>query len=215
MKEKLKMVAVPCIYALSIIMFAFSMYFVQKILSTSVFKDKNITIEDTEYVDKEIIENQEYLPVVSTKETIIKPYTSDNVKVGKNFYDYMGEADSQEQSIIYYENTYMQNSGIDYYSNDTFDVVSILDGTVIDIKKDNILGTIVEIRHTNELISVYQSLSEVSVNVDDTVVRGQIIGTSGKSNLNLNVENCLHFELYYMGQIVNPNDYYDKSLTDL
>lgn len=215
MKEKLKMVAVPCIYALSIIMFAFSMYFVQKILSTSVFKDKNITIEDTEYVDKEIIENQEYLPVVSTKETIIKPYTSDNVKVGKNFYDYMGEADSQEQSIIYYENTYMQNSGIDYYSNDTFDVVSILDGTVIDIKKDNILGTIVEIRHTNELISVYQSLSEVSVNVDDTVFRGQIIGTSGKSNLNLNVENCLHFELYYMGQIVNPNDYYDKSLTDL
>lgn len=215
MKEKLKMVAVPCIYALSIIMFAFSMYFVQKILSTSVFKDKNITIEDTEYVDKEIIENQEYLPVVSTKETIIKPYTSDNVKVGKNFYDYMGEADSQEQSIIYYENTYMQNSGIDYYSNDTFDVVSILDGTVIDIKKDNILGTIVEIRHTNELISVYQSLSEVSVNVDDTVVRGQIIGTSGKSNLNLNVENCLHFELYYMGQIVNPNDYYEKSLTDL
>ncbi len=215
MKEKLKMVAVPCIYALSIIMFAFSMYFVQKILSTSVFKDNNITIEDTEYVDKEIIESQEYLPVVSTKETIIKPYTSDNVKVGKNFYDYMGEADSQEQSIIYYENTYMQNSGIDYYSDDTFDVVSILDGTVIDIKKDNILGTIVEIRHTNELISVYQSLSEVSVNVDDTVVRGQTIGISGKSNLNLNVENCLHFELYYMGQIVNPNDYYDKSLTDL
>ena len=46
-------------------------------------------------------------------------------------------------------------------------------------------------------------------------MQGQIIGKSGQSNLNLESENNLHFELYYMGQIVNPNDYYDKSLTDL
>lgn len=213
--KKLKSLAVPGVYALSIVMFAFSMFFVQKILSTSLFKDDDITNEDTEYVDNEIIENHEYLPVISTQKFIIKPFNNADVKVSKDFYDYLGEESSQQNSIIYYENTYMQNSGIDYSSENAFDVISILEGTVIDVKNDNVLGTIVEIRHTNELISVYQSLSEVSVSVDDTVMQGQIIGKSGKSNLNLNSDNCLHFELYYMGQIVNPNDYYDKSLTDL
>ena len=109
----------------------------------------------------------------------------------------------------------MQNSGIDYYSDNSFDVISILDGTVIDVKSDNIVGSIVEIRHTNNLISLYQSLGEVNVKVDDKVVQGQIIGKSGKTNLNTKVDNNLHFELYYNGEIVNPNDYFDKNIKDL
>jgi len=215
MKGKLKSFVVPSIYAFALVLFAFSMYFVQKLLSNSLLKDNEIINEETEYVDSEIIENNEYLPVVGTEETIIKPFTSTEVKISKDYYDYMGEEDSQENSIIYYENTYMQNSGIDYYSDNSFDVVSILEGTVIDVKSDNVIGTVVEIRHTNELISVYQSLSEVTVKVDDKVVQGQVIGKSGKSNLNVDIENGLHFELYYMGEIVNPASYYDKSLTDL
>lgn len=214
MKERLKSLVVPSMYALSLLFFVFSMYFVQKLLSNSLFKEKDV-IEETEYVDSEIIENNEYLPVVGVEETIIKPFTSSDVKVSKSYYDYMGEASNQQNSIIYYENTYMQNSGIDYSSDKSFDVVSILEGTVIDVKNDNVMGTIVEIRHTNELISVYQSLSEVNVKIDDKVVQGQIIGKSGKSNLNLGIDNNLHFELYYMGEIVNPEEYYDKSLTDL
>lgn len=215
MKGKLKSFVVPGIYALSLFLFVFSFYFVQRLISNSVLKDENLIDKETEYVDNEIIENNEYLPVVSTEETIIKPFNSTDVVVSKNFYDYMAEADSQKNSIIYYENIYMQNSGIDYSSDKAFDVVSILGGTVIDVKNDSVLGNIVEIRHSNELISVYQSLSEVNVKVDDKIIQGQIIGKSGKSNLNVDLDNCLHFELYYMGEVVNPSDYYDKSLTDL
>lgn len=215
MKGKFKSFVVPGIYALSLFLFVFSFYFVQRILSNSVLKDENLIDKETEYVDNEIIENNEYLPVVSTEETIIKPFNSADVIVSKNFYDYMAEEDSQKNSIIYYENIYMQNSGIDYSSDNSFDVISILSGTVIDVKNDSVLGNVVEIRHSNELISVYQSLSEVNVKVDDKVIQGQIIGKSGKSNLNVDLDNCLHFELYYMGEVVNPVDYYDKSLTDL
>lgn len=215
MKGKLKSFVVPSIYALSLILFVFSMYFIQEILSNTLLKDDNLVDKETEYVDNEIIEHNEYLPVVGTEETIIKPFVGNDVKISKNYYDYQDEADNQQNSIIYYENTYMQNSGIDYSSDNPFDVVSILEGTVIDVKTDNVLGTVVEIRHTNELISVYQSLSEITVKVDDKVVQGQVIGKSGKSNLNVDIENGLHFELYYMGQIVNPENYYDKTLTDL
>lgn len=215
MKGKIKSFAVPGIYALSLVLFVLSLYFGQKLLSNTLLKEKNLVNDEIEYVDSEIIENNNYLPVVETKETIVKPFVSSDVKVSKDYYDYMAESENQQNAIIFYENTYMQNSGIDYCSDKAFDVVSILDGTVIDVKSDNVLGTIVEIRHTNEIISVYQSLGEINVKLDDKVMQGQVIGKSGKSNLNVNIENGLHFELYYMGQVVNPSDYYDKSLTDL
>lgn len=215
MKRKLKSFVVPSIYVLSIVLFVFSLYFIQDVLSDTLLKDKSLFEKQTELVDKEIIEQNNYLPVVSNSEIIIKPFTVDSVKVVRGYYDYTTDSAQQESSIIYYENTYMQNSGIDYSSETEFDVVSILEGTVIDVKSDNVLGNIVEIRHTNELISVYQSLSEVTVKVDDKVVKGQIIGKSGESNINRNTSNNLHFELYYKGQIVNPEEYYDKNLTDL
>lgn len=215
MKRKLKSFVVPSIYVLSIVLFVFSLYFIQDVLSDTLLKDKSLFENQTELVDKEIIEQNNYLPVVSNSEIIIKPFTVDSVKVVRGYYDYTTDSAQQESSIIYYENTYMQNSGIDYSSETEFDVVSILEGTVIDVKSDNVLGNIVEIRHTNELISVYQSLSEVTVKVDDKVVKGQIIGKSGESNINRNTSNNLHFELYYKGQIVNPEEYYDKNLTDL
>ena len=192
MKGKLKTLVVPSMYALSLVLFIFSMYFVQRLLSNNLLKEEN----EIEYVDNEIIEYDNYLPVIDVKESIIKPFTSNEVRINKDFYDYNEEAEKQQNSIIYYENTYMQNSGIDYCADNPFDVVSILDGTVIDVKSDNIMGNIVEIRHTNELISVYQSLNEVNVKVDDKVVQGQIIGKSGSSNLNVDIANNLHFEIY-------------------
>ena len=214
MKGKIKNLVVPGMYVLSLLFFVFSMYFVQKMLSNSLLSDVDVDL-DTEYVDNEIIEDNNYLPVVDDVVTIGKPYISDSVSISKNFYDYKSDEKNQQDSIIYYENTYMQNSGVDYTSDSIFDVVSVLDGTVIDVKEDNIMGKIIEIRHTNELITVYQCLGEVNVKIDDNVVQGQVIGKSGKSNLNVKSDNNLHFELYYMGEIVNPLEYYDKSLTDL
>ncbi len=213
MKERIKLIVVPSVYVLSIVFFAICLYFAGNIFKKSIaLKNAN---KDTEYVDNEIIEKYDYVPVINVKETIIKPFTSSDVSVSRGFYDYTGEEETQENSIIFYENTYMQNSGIDYSSDNAFDVVSILPGEVIDLKADNIVGTTITIRHTNDLISVYQSLGDVNVKVDDKVVQGQIIAKSGKSNLNTKKENNLHFELYYKGEIVNPDNYYDKNLTDL
>ena len=211
--RRIKSFFVPVIYGTLVLAFLFSMFFVGKFANNLLFSKKDNNIK---YVDGEITEGaNRAIPVVSTNNTIVKPYLSDDVRIAKFFYDYKDSTDNQEKAIIFYENTYMQNSGIDYYSDNSFDVISILDGTVIDVKSDNIVGSIVEIRHTNNLISLYQSLGEVNVKVDDKVVQGQIIGKSGKTNLNTKVDNNLHFELYYNGEIVNPNDYFDKNIKDL
>lgn len=204
-------------YVASIAMLIGSVYCVEKLVNNAMFKSDNDN-EATEVIlnnSDTDLDDKNNIPVVSTDIVIGRPYTNASIKIVKNYYDYQAEATNQEESIIYYGNTYMQNSGVDYASENVFDVISILDGTVISVEENDILGTTVEVRHSNDLISVYQSLSEVSVKKDDQIIQGQILAKSGTSNIGKDLGNHLHFELYYKGEIVNPEEYYNKSVDDL
>ncbi len=170
----------------------------------------NETEEDIEYVNSSIIDDKEDQEVIKEETKMVKPYTNDQVETLKYFYDYQADNASQEKSILYHENTYIQNSGMDFGLTDPFDVVAVLDGTVVDVREDELLGTIVEIKHDNDFISSYQSLSEVSVKKNDTVTQGQVIGKSGTNTIDQDLGNHLHFELYKSGEIVDPSKYFDQ-----
>ena len=209
-KTKLKNLTVPAIYLVALLVFGTSMYLVQRIVNKQTFE----TNEDMEYVDKEIVNDNIYVPVVVETNIITKPFLNETVSISKNFYDYNKTPEEQENSIIFYENTYMQNSGVSYVLKESFQVVSILDGTVIEVTNNEILGTTIKVRHENDLVSTYQSLSEVNVKADDQITRGQVIGTSGTCKL-YNSDSNLHFELTYQGKNVNPEEYYNKSTDEL
>lgn len=210
--KRINRIVMPVVYGGVVITFLFSMYFVQRFANNMMFSKD----DELEYVDGEITENNNTdIPVVSTSVTIARPYVAADVSIGKKFYDYQGEESEQEKSIIYYEDTYMQNSGVDYTSEEVFDVVSILDGTVISVEENDLLGTTIEVRHSNNLISVYQSLSDVLVEENMVIVQGQILAKSGTSNINKDLGNHLHFELYYNGKIVNPEEYYNRNVDEL
>ena len=149
--------------------------------------------ELTDYTMDEVITSD--MPVIN-QTTIINPYTDPSVTVKKGYYDYKGDEDSQVSSIVKHDNTYIQNTGIDYVGENTFDVVSILNGTVINVKEDEELGKSVEIKHDNGMISIYQSLSEVFVKKDDVISQGLVIGKSGENKLDKDLGNHLHFEIY-------------------
>ena len=110
-------------------------------------------------------------------------FTSNTPFLSIQTFPFFQKIEKQENSIIYYENTYIQNSGIDYKHPNQFEIISILDGTIIEVSNNELLGTTVKIRHENDLISTYQSLSQVNIKVDDVVLRGQVIGTSGTSKI--------------------------------
>ena len=217
-RRKLKPFVVPMMYVTSIMMLLGSVYLIERLVNKSVFQSD--VVEEVDDVMDQVEEPlNEYssndVPVVSTDVVILRPYTNANVKIVKNFYDYKADEESQENSIVYYGNTYMQNSGVDYGMDDEFEVVSILDGTVMEVVDDDILGKTVKIKHTNDLISVYQSMGNVDVKIDDVVTQGMIIGKSGTANVSPELGNHLHFELYYQGSVVNPENYYDKLLGEL
>lgn len=201
-----KKIVISCLYAVLFITVVTGAFLISKSM-----KGNNDVVEDNyTYVSSIIMDNQ--IPVMNETKKMIKPYTNEQVSVGKSYYDYKGESKSQESSITYYDGSYIQNSGIDYVLKDVFDVVSVLDGTVTDVKQDEILGNVVEIKHGNDYVTTYQSLSEVSVKKGDTVTQGQVIGKSGTNKLDKDMGNHLHFELYTNGQIVDPNLYIDKEI---
>lgn len=175
---------------------------------------KNNLKEDTRYVNDTILEDK-VKPVIAADTKIIRPYKDEEIKILKDYYDYQADEKEQINSIIVYNNTYLQNSGICYGGKDEFDVVSILDGKVIDIKEDDVVGTTVQIEHDNKIVSVYQSLKDVKVKVGDTVAQGDVIASAGVNNLNKDLGTHLYFELIVDGKSVDPENYFDKLLNEI
>ena len=157
---------------------------------------------------------QTVVETVEEPEKIIKPYTSEAVRIKTDFYDVNASAEDQEQSLIYFQDTYMKNTGVLYQADETFDCVVVLNGTVLNIKEDDILGNVVEIEHTSNLRTIYYSLGEVNVQVGEVLSQGDIIGTSGENNITDSASNLL-FEVYYNGTLLNPEEFYLMSVQDL
>ena len=205
-RRKLKQGVWISLYLVLIVGITVSAFMLRNAMSSAEPDDN----DDLDYVSSSILE--EDVPVINEVEKMIKPFTAEGVSVAKTYYDYQADAESQEKSIVYHDNTYMQNSGVDYVLEAGFDVVSVLDGTVTKVSEDDLVGKTIEVKHDNDYVTVYQSLSEVSVKKGDTVKQGQVLGKSGSNKLDSDLGNHLHFELYVNGQVVNPESYVDKEL---
>ena len=205
---KAKKMIIPSIYILAVILIVASILLVVSSINKylTIPKDYNYAV-DTQF--------ENVIPVVETQVTIIKPYLSEDVKIGKYFYDFEADEERQQNSIIFYENTYMQNSGVDYVSNTVFDVVAVLDGEVLSIETDSTLGNIVKLKHDKNLITVYQGIDNIDLKEGSTVNQGTIIGTSGTSKINTNYATSLHFEVYYNGELIDPENFYALNIEDL
>lgn len=180
----------------------------------STLKSKENKTGDLQYVSR--LFGSDDIKAVNASSFIIRPYTDDKVKIVQSFYNYKGTEKDQENSIINYEQTYIQNNGVAYGGlEQNFDVISVLDGTVTSVKEDKLLGNIIEIKASDKVTLIYQSLSEVSVKANDSVKQGDIIGKSGTSNMNKDLGNHMVFELKIDGTYVNPEDYYDKDINNL
>ena len=206
-RRRLRKYVIPTICLMLVCTILFSSYKMYQILTAGVPiidpspKDTTSEVNNSQ-------NDTNITPTVSVSKTIIRPYTSTDVSATIPYYNIDGTNDEQAAALFYYEGIYMQNTGVLYTSNNTFDVVSILDGTVKNIKEDSLMGNIVEIEHTNNLTTVYQSLGEVKVKVGDTVKQGDIIATSGQNKIATDTSNALHFEVFYKGEVFNPEEFY-------
>lgn len=208
MSRKLKKPVIYSLYGLSFCMLLGGLFLLE--INTNKL---DTTKKDHEYVSKTGMEEEK--PVVSTKTTLIRPYTDADVKIVKNYYDYQGSEDEQKESIIYYENTYMPSNGISYGKDKEFPVVSVLDGEILSVKEDTTIGNEITIKHDNGIVSTYQSIKDIKVKEGDSVKQGDLIATSSTSNISIELNNHLYFELSINEKVVNPENYYEKTIDEI
>lgn len=207
-KYKLKGWVVVSVYLVAITAIVGSLFALGKTLKASIYSNETLS-----YVYKGIFED--VVPVIEyDAESIIKPYEDDSVSINIDYYKVDATNEEQENSLINYQNTFMPNTGILYSSENGFEVLSVLDGTVESIVPDELMGNIVTIKHSNNLSTIYESLNEVKVLVGDLVKQGDVLGTSGTNKVVLG-ENMLLFEVIKDGEYLNPNEFYNLNIEEL
>ncbi|MBU8905907.1 M23 family metallopeptidase [Desertibacillus haloalkaliphilus] len=178
--------------------------------------------EDFEVEEQPIGEGTEFdeeaVPVTATQEIVQMPVTDENeVEVIGQFYDYDATAEEQQAALVYYNNTYYQNKGIDLAmeSGESFDVTAALSGTVVSAEKDELLGYVVQLDHDNGIVTHYQSLEEVDVEEGVYVNQGDVLGQAGRNVYNSDAGVHVHFEIRQDGVPVNPQSFFGESFETL
>ena len=193
---------------LTLMLFTGGVAMVQNILDK-----QNDSFEDDEVVKVEDSQNKK---TETKKEQVLKAPVKENIGIVRYYYDQNDDITKQEQSLILFEGVYRPNQGIDYSNkNEVFEVYAAMDGTVTKKTNDPVLGWVVTIMHDNKVSSTYQALSEVKVDVNQIVKQGDLIGKSGENIYEADLKNHLHFVLQKDNQLLSPEKYINKPLSQI
>lgn len=206
-KRKLKGFVLPTAYVIGVTVLFLGIMYVGSNMSDAYLGDYN-------FVTSLFTDNITSVVNVAD-ESISKPFLDEKVTISKYFYNKDADDTNKESSIIYYEDTYMQNTGVLYSADEQFDVVASLKGTVTNIKDDDILGKVVFVEYNTKLTIVYYSLESTDLKVGDTVEQNALIGKSGTNKLENEKKYSLLVEVYLDGNLVNPLDFYEMNINDL
>lgn len=97
------------------------------------------------------------------------------------------------------------HEGIDFAANTGTDIYTVGSGIVIMSGMLGAYGRVVEINHGNGYVTRYAHTSANLVKVGERVTKGQLIAKVGMTGRSTGPH--LHFEVFYNGQVVNPQRY--------
>ncbi|WP_025692424.1 M23 family metallopeptidase [Paenibacillus zanthoxyli] len=148
------------------------------------------------------------LEVTASAESLAWPVANpSDVQVVKPYYDENGTEQNHVEAMVQSGDTFTPNTGIDLAREDkkTFDVKAAISGEVTRVEDVATLGTVVEVTQGN-LKTVYQSLGEAKVKQGDQVKQGDTLASAGRNEIEKDLGNHLHFEVYQDGKPVNPSE---------
>jgi murein DD-endopeptidase MepM/ murein hydrolase activator NlpD len=96
--------------------------------------------------------------------------------------------------------------GIDIVANPNEAIKSTLDGTVVFANFTSETGYVIAIQHSNNLFSLYKHNSALLKKAGDFVKAGEVVAIIGNSG-ELSEGPHLHFELWYNGSPMNPQQF--------
>lgn len=204
----------PAIYIASAAIILTAVLWYQNINSST--KQNEFDYKATDVPGKKF--NEPAIEVNRNMENFMMPVKdADSAVIKRQFYDQNAKAEDQEAALVFYNNRYHQNTGIDIANKDgeTFDVVAALSGKVTNVADDVLLGNVIEIEHDKGIVTKYQSITEIGVKVGDEVKQGQVLAKAGESLFDEEAGVHVHFEIRKDGVPLNPHEYFQKPLSAL
>ncbi|MFR1686268.1 MAG: peptidoglycan DD-metalloendopeptidase family protein [Massilimicrobiota timonensis] len=178
----------------------------------NILDERTKSFEDETVVKVDENKTQETKKEENKVETLKSP-VKDGIGIVRYYYDKDDDESKQEQSLILFEDVYRPNQGIDYANkNEVFDVMVAISGTVTKKTNDPVLGWVVTITNSDNISTTYESLSKVSVELNQEVKQGDIIGKSGENVYEADLKNHLHFILQKDDQLYNPEKFIGQTL---
>lgn len=173
-----------------------------------------ITSEDkSETVNEPVVQEKES-PIIETNaqtETLKYPFAEnqlEHAKVLQDFYDMNADAETRENALLVFDQTFTTSSGISIsINNEPFEVLAAMSGEVKEVKLDAFTGNKIVIAHPNGMETHYSSVADILVKEGDKVEQGQPIATSTENDWNPTAGIHLHFEVLEDGKNVNPRNY--------
>jgi len=104
-------------------------------------------------------------------------------------------------------NQWRTHNGVDVMGEKGQEVLAVYDGKVTGVEVTTLEGTIITIDHGQGLVAVYKGLQNATVEVDDTVEKGQKIGEIGTMMTESLEGYHVHLEMMLNGKLVDPMDY--------
>lgn len=96
--------------------------------------------------------------------------------------------------------------GVDIIVPKNTEVKAVMDGNIISADWTQETGNSLVIQHHNDILSVYRHNSKLLKKAGDYVKAGEVVAIAGNSGEQTNGPH-LHFELWYRGKAMNPEDY--------
>lgn len=153
--------------------------------------DAEIALEDEQLIEKQISN------VASQRlSNVVKPFTIEQLYFISPVQGEISEKMNADKNHL----------GIDIIVPKNTDVKAVMDGTILSADWNSDTGNSMTILHSNELISVYRHNSKLFKKTGDYVKAGEVVAIAGNSGELTNGPH-LHFELWYRGKAVNPEDY--------
>ena len=150
--------------------------------------------------------------VVNAQKEIMKfPFDEamlDHMAILNDFYDVNATEESQENSLLVFNQTYETNNGVAIsIDGQPFEILAALTGTVKEVNLDPFLGDEIVLEHEDGLITRYRSVKEILVKEGDVVPQGQPLATTTENDFNPTAGVHLQFEVFDNGEAVNPRDF--------
>ncbi|SNS49877.1 Murein DD-endopeptidase MepM and murein hydrolase activator NlpD, contain LysM domain [Anaerovirgula multivorans] len=120
-----------------------------------------------------------------------------------------------EDRLVYHKTLdhWSTHKGVDIHAEEGAPVRAVLEGEVIEVINDTIMGITISLQHEEDLITRYSNLStDAMVKVGQKVAKGQVISGVGRTAANKTLEGpLLHFQVLEEGQMVDPQKYLPRT----